>query len=131
MDQQVDYTAVAAVFSVGPMSWQEVGQGEQRSVAAHFIKAAVNTPGFLPKAFASGQMMHVMLEALGHLPSTVDGAADNTLRQMIFDYKVNEEGEYSAAARVLSGMGMEDDQGGVYYTAAAEKTDGTPLCEIE
>jgi hypothetical protein len=129
--QNNDYTAVAAVFSVGPTSWQEVGQGEQRSIAAHFIKIAVNTPGFLPKAFASGQMMHVMLEALGHLPSTVDGASDNTLRQMIFDYKVNEEGDYSAAARVLSGMRMEDDQGGVYYTTAAEKTDGTPLWKIE
>jgi hypothetical protein len=80
MDQQVDYTAVAAVFSVGPMSWQEVGQGEQRSIAAHFITTAVNTPGFLPQAFASSQMMHMMLEALGYLPSTVDGAADNTLR---------------------------------------------------
>jgi hypothetical protein len=46
---------------------------------------------------------------------------------MIFDLKVNEEGNYLAAARVLLGMRMEDDQGGVYYTTVAEKTDGTPL----
>ncbi len=120
-----DYGSVATVFSVGPSSWQSIGQGEQRSLAAHFIKAAVNTPEFLPKAFSSGQMMHVFMETLAHLPTTVDGAADNKLRQMIFDYKVNEEGEYSAAARILAGMRMEDDPGSVYYTNPAEKCDGT------
>ena len=120
-----DYAAIAGVFSFGPSSWQSIGQGEQRSLAAHFIKTAVNAAGFLPGAFASGQMMHVLLETLGHLPSTVDGAADNKLRQMIFDYKVNEDGDYSAAARVLAGMRMEDDPNSVYYTTPAEKCDGT------
>jgi COP9 signalosome complex subunit 4 len=121
--QNNDYASVAAVFSYGPSSWQSVGQGEQRSLAAHFIKIAVGSPGFLPKAFSSGSMMQVMLEALAHLPSTVDGAADNTLRQMIFDYKVNEEADYSAAAKVLSGMRMEDDEASVYYTNPADKCD--------
>jgi COP9 signalosome complex subunit 4 len=125
--QNHDYASVAGVFSFGSSSWQSVGQGEQRSLAAHFIKTAVISPGFLPKAFSSGQMMNVMLEALGHLPSTVDSAADNKLRQMIFDYKVNEEADYSAAARVLAGMRMEDDQGSVYYTNPAEKCDGRSL----
>lgn len=85
----------------------------------------MNTPGFLPAAFASAQMMQVTLETLGHLPSTVDGAADNKLRQMLFDYKVNEEGEYSAAARILAGMRMEDDPGSVYFTKPSDKCDGT------
>lgn len=121
--QSNDYGSISAVFTFGPSSWQSIGQGEQRSLAAHFVKAAVNTPGFLPAAFASAQMMQVTLETLGHLPSTVDGAADNKLRQMLFDYKVNEEGEYSAAARILAGMRMEDDPGSVYFTKPSDKCD--------
>lgn len=88
------------------------------------IKSVVSSPTFLPRALASSEMMNVFLEALSHLPSTVDDAADNKLRQMIFDYKVNEEGDYAAAARVLSGMRMEDDPNGVYYLTPAEKCDG-------
>ena len=134
--QSNDYGSISAVFSFGPSSWQSVGQGEQRSLAAHFVKAAVNTPGFLPNAFSSVQMINVMMEALGHLPSTVEGAADNKLRQMLFEYKVNEKGEYSAAARVLAGMRMEDDPNSVYYTSPADKCDGKwkplflPLCNM-
>mmetsp|Transcript_99984 Transcript_99984/g.288664 ORF Transcript_99984/g.288664 Transcript_99984/m.288664 type:complete len:393 (+) Transcript_99984:213-1391(+) len=126
VDQAVasnDYGSIAAVFSFGPNSWQSIGQGEQRSLAAHFVKAAVNSSGFLPNAFSSGQMMHVMMETLEHLPTTVEGAADNKLRQMLFDYKVNEEGEYSAAARILSRMRMEDDPSSVYFTNPADKCD--------
>lgn len=118
-----DYGIIGGVFSFGPSSWQSIGQGEQRGLAAHFIKGAVNTQGFLPAAFASGQMMQVMTEALNMLPSTVEGAADNKLRQMLFDYKVNEEGEYSAAARILAGMRMEDDPNSVYFTTPADKCD--------
>jgi hypothetical protein len=127
--QSNDYAALEAVFSFGPNSWQSVGQGEQRSLAAHFVKLAVASNRFLPKAFQSAQMMHVMLEALGHLPSTVEGAADNTLRQMIFDSKVNEDADYSEAARVLGGMRMEDDQASVYYTDPAAKCDGMYMYE--
>lgn len=121
--QSNDYTSLATVFSFGPSSWQSVGQGEQRSLAAHFIKSAIAAPGFLPNAFTSGQMMNVMLEALNHLPTTVEGAADNKLRQMIFEYKVNEEGDYSAAAKVLAGMRMEDNEESVYYTKPEDKCD--------
>lgn len=121
--QSKDYASLAQVFSFGPDSWQAVGQGEQRSLAAHFIKAAVTAPGFLPGAFSSGQMMHVMLETLKHLPSTVDGAADNKLRQMIFDYKVNEEGEYAEAARILAGTRMEDSEDSVYYMTPQDRCD--------
>jgi len=69
-------------------------------------------------------MMNVFLETLKHLPaSPVEGGADNRLRQMIFDYYVNEEGDYSAAANVLSGMRMDGEQGSVYFFSAAEKCD--------
>ena len=120
-----DYGTLSNVFSFGPSSWQSLGQGEQRSLAAHMIKTAVGSPTFLPKAFGSNQMMNMFLEALKHLPaSPVEGASDNRLRQMMFDYYVNEEGDYSAAANVLSGMRMDGDEGGVYYFSAAEKCDG-------
>ena len=122
--QKNDYASLGGVFSYGPSSWQSLGQGEQRSLAAHLVKSAVGCPGFLPKAFESAQMMQILLEALGNLPTTVEGAADNKLRQMIFDYKVNEENDYSAAARVLAGMRMEDDRGSVYFTDPAAKCDG-------
>ena len=121
--QSNDYNSLATIFSFGPSSWQSVGQGEQRSLAAHFIKSAVGAPGFLENALSSGQMMNVMLEALNHLPSTVEGAADNKLRQKIFDYKVNQEGDYSAAARVLAGIRMEDNQDSVYYMKPEDKCD--------
>jgi hypothetical protein len=125
--QVSDYASLAQVFSVsGPSSWQSVGQGEQRSLAAYFIKAVVTSSFFnLQQAFASGPMMAIFLETLAHLPTTpVEGAADNKMRQLIFDYKVNEVGDYAAAARVLSGMRMEDDPQSVYYFTPAEKCEG-------
>jgi hypothetical protein len=122
-----DYGTLSRVFSsYGASSWQSLGQGEQRSLAAHFVKSAVAASGtFLPKAFGSAEMMRVMTEALGHLPSTVEGAADNKLRQLIFEYKVNVESDYAVAARILAGMRMEDDEDNVYYTNPAAKCDGT------
>jgi hypothetical protein len=123
-----DYGTLSRVFSsYGASSWQSLGQGEQRSLAAHFVKSAVaeSSGTFLPKAFGSAEMMRVMTEALGHLPSTVEGAADNKLRQLIFEYKVNAESDYAVAARILAGMRMEDDEDNVYYTNPAAKCDGT------
>jgi COP9 signalosome complex subunit 4 len=124
--QNSDFASLAQVFSFGPSSWQSLGQGEQRSLAAYLIKAVVvNSPPFnIQKSFASDQMMNAYLEALSHLPTTpVEGAADNKLRQLIFDYKVNEESDFAAAARVLSGTRMEDDQNSVYYFTPAQKCD--------
>lgn len=122
--RSTDYESLFDVFSFGPSSWQSLGQGEQRSLASYLIKAVIGSPSFLPKAFTSSQMLNIFLESLKHLPATpVEGAADNRLRQMIFDYYVNEEGDYSAAANVLSGMRMDGDQGSVYYFSAAKKCD--------
>jgi hypothetical protein len=127
--QNSDYSSLQMVFAGGPSSWQSLGQGEQRSLSAHFINAAVSSPTFLPQALSNGPMMDVFLTALGHLPTTaVENGADNKLRQMIFDYKVNEDGDYSAAARVLSGIRMDDsDPNSVYYFDPAEKCNGKEL----
>ena len=117
-----DYVRLATIFA--PPSMSRLGQGEQRALAGHFIKKAVSSETFLPKAFASSEVMHVMALALGNLPNIVEGAADNTLRQMLFDYKVNDEEDYSGAARVLAGMRMEDVEGSPYYRTPADKCDG-------
>ena len=124
-----DYSTLCNLFSdnssLSSFSWQSVGQGEQRSLAAYFIQQATNTPGFLPDAFRHGAMMSVMTKVLGHLPSTVEKADDNTLRQKIFEYLISNGGEpdYIGAARILSGMRMEEDTQSVYYMTAANRTD--------
>jgi hypothetical protein len=120
-----DYSSLISIFSDvnGPAAWHRVGQGEQRSVAAHFLEVAVTSPNFLPKAFSDEDMVNVMITALGHLPSTVPKACDNQLRQMLFDHKVKQEGDYAGAARILGGMRMEDDTNSVYYMNPAEKCD--------
>jgi hypothetical protein len=117
-----DYNALAGIFQARSM--QTLGQGEQRSLAGYFVRAAVASGTFLPAAFASPEVMHVVATSLGNLPSAVESAADNKLRQMLFDYKVNEEEDYSGAARVLAGMRMEDVEGSTYYMTAADRCDG-------
>lgn len=119
-----DYTSLARVFGHGPQSFQSMGQGEQRSLAAFFLKTAVNSKTFLPAAFSSAQAMGAFEVALPQLPATVENAADSKLRQMMFDYKVNEEEDYSGAARILGGMRMETTPESVYYLSPAEMCDG-------
>lgn len=123
--QNNDYPTLYNVFldSNGPAQWHQVGQGEQRSVAAHFVAAAVASPNFLPRAFESEEVVQVMSTALQFLPSVVENAADNKLRQMLFEHKVQKEGDYAGAARILIGMRMEDDPSSVYYMDAAAKCD--------
>ena len=128
-----DYTSLCNLFSdfasSSTLSWQSVGQGEQRSLSAYFIQKATSTSGFLPDAFRHAAMMQVMTKALGHLPTTVDKAADNTLRQQMFEYLINNgdsnggEPDYVEAARILSGMRMEEDTESVYYMTEAARTD--------
>jgi len=117
-----DHAALASVFS--PLGgWQSLGQGEQRVLASYFIRKAVTTAGFLPAAFASDQAMSAFAAALGHLPPTVEGAADNKLRESMFEYKVSEEDDYSGAALILAGLRMDDAEGSVYYMSAADRCD--------
>jgi COP9 signalosome complex subunit 4 len=110
-----DYASLRSVFSSG---WLSVGQGEQRSLAAHLMASVVRADGFLESSM--NELMNVYVSALKHLPAIVENAADNAVRQALFQHMVAME-EYSDAARVLSGMRMEDS--GVYQMSAADKTD--------
>lgn len=101
-------------------------QGEQRTLASHFIKTAVASPSFFPDAFRSSQIMTVINTTLNHLPPHgVDDAADNTLRNLLFDYLLNEEEDYSGAARILSGVRMDggDEGSSVYYMPPIDRCD--------
>lgn len=115
-----DYARLSVIFT---SQWQSLGQGEQRTLASHFIKTAIASPSFFPDAFRSPQIMTVITTTLNHLPPTVENAADNTLRQKIFDYKLNEEQDFSTAARILSGLRMEENEGSVYYMPPIERCD--------
>lgn len=127
--QKKDYSTLSAVFSSdassaagssSQQSWNTVGQGEKRSLAAYFIQNAVSSQGFLPQAFENTSDS-VWLNVLGHLPASVDNAADNKLRSMLFDYKIQNTDEYGEAARILGGMRMEND--GVYAMSPLDKLD--------
>jgi COP9 signalosome complex subunit 4 len=119
-----DYAALASIFGQqGTGSWQTLGQGEQRTLSSCFVRAAVSSPTFLPAAFSSEDAMGAMTAALGHLPPAVENAADNVLRQRLFDYKVGEEEDYSGAARVLGGLRMDGAEGGAYWRSAADRCD--------
>jgi len=119
--QSSDYARLSVIFA---SQWQSLGQGEQRTLASHFIKTAIASPSFFPDAFRSPQIMTVITTTLNHLPPTVENAADNTLRQKIFDFKLNDEEDYSTAARMLAGLRMEEnDEGSVYYMPPIERCD--------
>jgi COP9 signalosome complex subunit 4 len=115
-----DFPTLQNVFSDSPNSWMSVGQGEQRSVAAHFIVKAVEHD-LLSSDAEITELLDCFTSALGHLPATVEHAADNTVRQRLFAYLVQTHQDYTAAARVLCGTRIEDS--GVYHMTAAEKTD--------
>lgn len=120
------YGDLSAIFSSTPSStsWQSLGQGEQRTLAAHFIKLAITSKTFLPSAFSSEEAVEVINKALGHLPPSVENAYDNQLRNALFTYLVEEEEDYRAAAAVLADCRMEDmDENSVYYTTPQDKTD--------
>lgn len=118
--QALDYPTLATIFTT---QFPSLGQGEQRTLSAHFIKTIIASPTFLPGGFKSPTVMDAIGVALKTLPPVVEGAADNVLRQQIFDYKVNEEEDYATAARILSGMRMEDTEGSVYYMEPIERCD--------
>jgi COP9 signalosome complex subunit 4 len=126
IDSAVESNELATIQSIfsqsggsSVASWLSVGQGEQRSIAAHFIVTVVNHPNFMESSMSS--LMDTYMTVLGHLPATVENAADNTLRQALFQYMVSQMEDYTGAARILSGMRMQDQ--GVYQMTPAEKTD--------
>jgi COP9 signalosome complex subunit 4 len=70
---------------------------------------AVSSPTFIPSALASSStsgIVSIITTTLAHLPPAgVEGGADNTLRQLLFDYYC-ELGEYGTAAKYLAGLRM-------------------------
>ena len=119
-----DDASLSEIFS--PTGMTSLGQGEQRALCGYLVKKAVTTPNFLPKAFQT--LKPVLTSCLGNLPMTVDNAADSTLRLMLFDYLVNEESDYSTAARLLGGMRMESEPNSIYFKTPAETCDGKFAC---
>jgi COP9 signalosome complex subunit 4 len=120
--QSSDYARLSSIFSSS--RWQSLGQGEQRALSAHFVKSAIASPSFLPSAFRSSDTMSVISTTLNHLPPSVEGAADSVLRHKIFEYMVNDVGDYGTAARFLSGLRMEEsDEGSAYYLPPVERCD--------
>lgn len=105
-------------------SWLSIGQGEQRSLAAYFIVAAVKNEAFLESSMNA--LLDTYIKVLQHLPATVENAADNKLRNQLFQFMVSEQEDYAGAAKILSSMRMNttsDDPDGVYQMTPAEKTD--------
>jgi COP9 signalosome complex subunit 4 len=110
--------------STSTASWLSLGQGEQRSLAAYFIVAAVKNTEFLESSM--GSLLDTYTKVLQHLPATVENAADNLLRNAIFQYMVSEQEDYAGAAKVLSSVRMNtvhDDPEAVYQMTPAEKAD--------
>mmetsp|Transcript_28247 Transcript_28247/g.32496 ORF Transcript_28247/g.32496 Transcript_28247/m.32496 type:complete len:389 (-) Transcript_28247:197-1363(-) len=107
-----DFTTLSSIFSTDGSGWQSLGgTGEQRTLAAHFVRQAILTTNtsFLPAAFSSHQARRVIDTALSYLPATpVENGSDNTLRWKLFEFLKVEEEDYVAAAQVLGGMRMSD-----------------------
>ena len=120
-----DYNRLSRIFTTG---WQSIGQGEQRTLAAYFIHSAVVGNHFsVRQALAdnANTMLPVFQTVLGHLPATVEGAADNQLRNEIFQYLTQDadDPDYTTAARILATMRMEtDDPTHVYYMDPVART---------
>jgi hypothetical protein len=101
-------------------SWLAIGQGEQRSLAAHLVATVVSTPKFMESSMDS--LLDTYCKVLHHLPATVEHGADNTLRHALFQYMVSEHEDYAGAAKILSSIRM-NDQDGIYQLSPVEKTD--------
>ena len=86
-----DYNALSRIFT---SDWNAVGQGEQRTLAAYAIHAVVVTkgPAWCKAALQSNAdvLLPVFTTMLSHLPTTVEAAADNTLRQVLFQFLTQE-----------------------------------------
>ena len=138
-----DYASLPALFN--SPTYHSLGQGEQRTISAYFIKALFrhsnsnnnnnNLNNVLHPLFSSKENQLIIIhKILSNLPQTVENALDNTLRHYLFTYLIEEDDDYRNAAIVLSGMRMttnsnNNDNGNnsnnnnVYHTSYADKTD--------
>jgi len=115
-----DFSALASVFSSN-----SIGGGEQRSIAAYVVKVLVsNASVLIPGAFQCYPcLLAIETNVLGSncLPNNpIENGADNTLRQLLFDYYVQQL-DFMGAAKILATTRMEEDPNSVYYFSPAEK----------
>mmetsp|Transcript_52910 Transcript_52910/g.78434 ORF Transcript_52910/g.78434 Transcript_52910/m.78434 type:complete len:220 (+) Transcript_52910:208-867(+) len=127
--RSTDFVKLSSIFTHHSFGgWRTLGGGEQRALAAHFVRSAVSPPyltTFLPTALQSSEGLNVVETALAQLSSgpPVENASDNILRQLMFEHKINETNDYSGAAKILASLRMEDDPGSVYHMSAADMCD--------
>jgi len=130
MDQRVQEAVssnnITELHQIFSSSWQSLGQGEQKSLSANFLQAALAVPLFLSKAFAEESTYDLALQTfqatLAQLPSTIEHQADNAVRLKLFDILVELQ-DFTEAANILSGYRFDDDEGSPYHSTPDVKTD--------
>jgi len=122
--QNHDYAALQSIFfEESIQSWKSSSEGERKTIAAYFITNSVLSSTYFPAAFQSSVVVDVIKIILNHLPSPVEGALDNKLRTLLFEYLLSKE-DYQEAATVLLGLRMEDvDEESVYYMQPFKRVD--------
>lgn len=109
-------------------SWLSLGQGEQKSLSACFIRAVLSSHDFLSVALnrdddsSYHSSIRMFKNVLSNLPPSVENAGDNKLREMLSEHLLELE-EYGEAAIILSGYRFEDDEFSPYYSTPDIKTD--------
>lgn len=126
-----DFMALASVVSSSNdanSAWNSIGGGEQRSVAAYLVKMLVsNTATVIPGAFQCYPCLRAVESILSgdnSLPtSSLENAADNKLRRLLFDYYLQQL-DFMSAAKILSRTRIcDDDPKSVYYLSPADRCD--------
>jgi hypothetical protein len=122
--KSMDVGSLSIVISGG--TWLTLGSGDQRSVASHFIKSVVAIQESLKQGFKKHTNFVEACEiALNNLPTgPLENAADNSLRQLLFEHYLSED-YYSSAAKVIASTRMEDEPHSIYYFSPSDKCDGT------
>jgi hypothetical protein len=130
IDEAIAKNDCQAIISIFNNQWNQLGTGEQRSVASHFIQQAVVVTAAQNddddgSSFLSRTSIPLLLDtyttALQHLPATVEQAADTILRRTLFHYLVDDVNDYGTAARLLAGTRIQES--GVYVMTAPDAAD--------
>lgn len=120
-----DHTVLSTLFSLPPTdpSTPTLTEGERRTMAAYYIRSAVDSDTYLPDAFHLPDVIPLMNQLLEHVPPSIERAVDNTLRLKLFDHLVDTH-HYHDAAVLLATHRMEDtDEASVYYLQPHERCD--------
>jgi COP9 signalosome complex subunit 4 len=125
IDEAIAKNDCQAIISIFNIQWNQLGTGEQRSVASHFIQQAVVVQDDDGSSFLSRTSIPLLLDtyttALQHLPATVEQAADTILRRTLFHYLVDDVCDYGTAARLLAGTRIQES--GVYVMTSSDAAD--------